>query len=139
MSKTAIDLDTNVNTPRRNTSGESYHLSFDNNKKFSLRTVFDQGIKGQLDGNPGVKDHDLSARPNDTETIVGIQKSTNGLPSCFSDDLRFVCQLQTRSHRQIIGPRQCTVVWLLLLLLMKIHGVFIQVLFVVCGLWWLRN
>lgn len=87
-----------------------------------LRTMLYQGIKCQLNGNPGVKDHHLSTRPKDTETVVGIQKGTNGLSSGFSDNLRFVCHLQVWSHRQIIGPRQCIVVLLLLLLLMKIHG-----------------
>ena len=105
-----------------------------------LRTVFDQCIKGELNGNPGVKDYNLAARSYDTEAIVWIEEGTNSLSSCFSNHLRFVCQLQTRPHRKIVGPRQCIVVVLLLLLLMmKIHRVWIKVC--ICGwLWnWVRD
>ena len=57
----------------------------------SVRTVFDQCIKGELDGNPGVKDDNLPACSQDTETIVCIEKGTDRLSSGFSHDFRFVC------------------------------------------------
>ena len=78
-----------------------------------------------------VKYNNFPACPYDTETIVRIEKGTNGLSSSFSDYFRFICQFQARSYRQIIGPCQSTVMELLLLLLMKIHGVVSRYVWIV--------
>ena len=49
--------------------------------------MFDQGIERKLDGNSGVKDDNLAARPQDAEAVMRIEKGTNGLTSGFSNNL----------------------------------------------------
>mmetsp|Transcript_5933 Transcript_5933/g.14760 ORF Transcript_5933/g.14760 Transcript_5933/m.14760 type:complete len:280 (+) Transcript_5933:850-1689(+) len=98
-------------------------------QRSGLHIVFDQGIKSELDGNPGVKDNDFTTGTNDAETIVRIEKSADGLPARFSDHFRFVRQLKARPYGKIVGPCQgIVVVLLLLLLLMKIHSISLLLL-----------
>jgi hypothetical protein len=54
--------------------------------------MFDEGIKGQLNGYPGVEYDHLSAVSQHGEALVAVEKAGYRCPPCGSDDFSFVKQ-----------------------------------------------